>query len=60
MTRVIVGCEKDVVVALPQYLVSVHGPFTPYVSQIRKHRQFASIEKKLSLIHIHNDTKSVI
>jgi hypothetical protein len=33
---VLVGCDKDVATPLPQYLVSMNGPFTPYVSQIRK------------------------
>jgi hypothetical protein len=54
--RVLVGCDKDSATPLPQCLVSVHGPFTPYVSQISKHRQPASIDKTLSMIHIHNHT----
>jgi uncharacterized protein YcsI (UPF0317 family) len=33
---VLVGCDRDVATPLPQYLVYVHGPFTPYVSQISK------------------------
>jgi hypothetical protein len=57
---VLVGYERDTATPLPQYMVFVQRPFTPYVSLISKHRQLASIDKTLSLIHMHNHTKSII
>jgi hypothetical protein len=33
---VLVDCGRAAATPLPQYLVVVHGPFTPYVSLIRK------------------------
>jgi hypothetical protein len=43
--RVIVVYDRESVTPLPQYLVYMHGPFTPYVSQISKHL-LASIHQK--------------
>jgi hypothetical protein len=37
MVGVLVGCDRDTATPLPQYLVYVHGPFTPYVIHISKH-----------------------
>jgi hypothetical protein len=39
MMGVLVGCDRDVATPLPQCLVSMHGPSTPYVSRISKHHQ---------------------
>jgi hypothetical protein len=46
MTGVLVGCDMDVATPLPQYLVYVHGPFTPYVIHI--------IKKSTAYIHQRN------
>jgi len=39
MEGILVGYDMDVSTPLPQYLVSVQGPFTPCVSHIKKHHQ---------------------
>ena len=37
MERVLVGCDRNTVTSLPQYMVSVNDPLIPDVSQISKH-----------------------
>jgi hypothetical protein len=56
MAGVLVGCDRDVVTSLPQYMVSVNDPLIPDVSEISKHSSACIHQKTLSMIHIQNHT----
>jgi hypothetical protein len=51
MARVLLGCGRVVVRPLPQYLVVLHGPFTPNVSLISKKSSNCIHQLNPSTIH---------